>query len=289
MDLSIIIPTYNTKDLLDRCLQSIYQSLKDVQFSWEVIVVDNASSDGTSTLLKHKYTRVKKISNTSNVGYGKANNQGIKVSKGTTMLLLNTDIVVVGDGIKQLYEFSLSHSLSFIGGKLLNEDMTAQSSCGPMVNLPIVLAMLFLQGDALGISRYSPKKTQGVDWVSGACLMSLKRNFESIGLFDERIFMYMEEIDLLYRAKHGGYMTLFYPDATFIHTGAASSADTKTPVRNIYRGLVYFYQKHRSILAVRLVVLMLQVKAYIAIGIAVLLSNKNLRRTYEEALEMVTK
>lgn len=289
MDLSIIIPTYNTKDLLDRCLQSIYESLKDVRFSWEVIVVDNASSDGTSTLLKNKYTRVKKIFNTSNVGYGKANNQGIKVSEGTTMLLLNTDIVVVGDSIKKLYEFSLEHPLSFIGGKLLNEDMTPQSSCGPMVNLPIVLAILFLQGDVLGISRYSPQITQVVDWVSGACLMSLKKNFESIGLFDERIFMYMEEIDLLYRAKRKGYTTLFYPHARFIHTGAASSADTKTPVKNIYRGLVYFYKKHRSILAVRVVILMLQVKAYIAIGIAVLLSNRNLRRTYEEALGMVTK
>ncbi len=289
MDLSIIIPSFNTKDLLDRCLQSVYQSLKDAQFSWEIIVVDNASDDGTDTLLKNKYTRVKSIYNSSNVGYGKANNQGIKVSKGTTILLLNTDIVVIGDSIKQLYEFFLKHPLSFVGGKLLNEDMTAQSSCGPMVDLPIVMAMLFLQGDALGISRYSPQSTRVVDWVSGACLMSLKKNFESIGLFDEHIFMYMEEIDLLYRAKRRGYTTLFYPNAVFIHTGAASSADSKTPVKNIYRGLVYFYQKHRSILEVRFVVLMLQVKAYIAIGIGLLSGNLGLRRTYEEALGMVTK
>lgn len=289
MDLSIIIPTFNTKDLLDRCLQSIYQSLKDGQISWEVIVVDNASSDGTSALLKNKYTRVKKVINTSNIGYGKANNQGIKASKGTTILLLNTDIVVVGDSINELYEFSLSHPLSFVGGKLLNEDRTPQSSCGPMVDMPIVLAMLFLQGDILGISRYSPQKTRSVDWVSGACLMSLKKNFESIGLFDEHIFMYMEEIDLLYRAKRRGYTTLFYPDATFIHTGAASSVDTKTPVKNIYRGLVYFYQKHRSILELRIVVLMLQIKAYIAIGVGLLSGNVNLSRTYEEALGMVTK
>lgn len=289
MDLSIIIPSFNTKDLLDRCLQSVYQCLKDAQFTWEVIVIDNASDDGTAALLKNKYTRVKKIFNTSNVGYGKANNQGIKVSKGTTILLLNTDIVVVDDSIKQLYAFSLKHSSSFIGGRLFNENMRPQSSCGPMIDLPIVLAMLFLQGDALGISRYSPQKTRSVDWVSGACLMSLKKNFESIGLFDEHIFMYMEEIDLLYRAKRRGYTTLFYPHARFIHTGAASSSDTKTPVKNIYRGLVYFYQKHRSILAVRLVVLMLQIKAYIAIGVGLLLGNSRLRRTYEEALGMVTK
>lgn len=288
MDLSIIIPTFNTKDLLDRCLQSVYQSLKSVQFSWEIIVIDNASRDGTTTLLKSKYTRVKRIFNTSNVGYGRANNQGIKLSKGTTILLLNTDIIAIGNSIKQMYEFSLEHPLSFVGGKLFNEDMTPQASCGPMVDIPIVLAMLFLQGDILGISRYSPQKTQNVDWVSGACLISLKKNFKAIGLFDEHIFMYMEEIDLLYRAKRKGFTTLFYPHATFIHTGAASSADAKTPVKNIYSGLVYFYKKHRSLLEIQLVEIMLRVKAYIAIGVGFLVGDPRLRRTYEEALGMVT-
>ena len=287
MDLSIIIPSYNTKDLLVRCLDSIFQSLQNVHFSYEVIVVDNASEDGSRDILNKKYTQVIKIFNNNNVGYGKANNQGIHGAKGKCILLLNSDIQVLGSGIESLYQFICAHPRSFAGGKLLNEDGNPQASCGPMYTLPVVAMMLLAQGDTLGITRYSPLAVRQVDWVSGACLIGAKQSFADVGFFDEGIFMYMEEIDLLYRAKKKGYAVFFQPEARFIHTGAASSSKRRTPVVNIYRGLMYFYRKHRGPLAVAAVKLLLMAKALAAIVLGRMIGKRDLVTTYEEALRVV--
>lgn len=287
MELSIIIPSYDTKALLDRCLISIYKSLKDTTIDFEVIVVDNASTDDTRELLNNKYPRVKKILNKANVGYGKANNQGILKARGEYIFLLNSDIIVQDRAIEKLLTFCKVHPRSFVGGKLLNKDLSPQASCGPMYTLPIVFTMLFLKGDVLHVTRYSPDTEKTVDWVSGACLMGPKAGFLDIGLFDENIFMYMEEIDFLHRSFKRGYRTYFYPQAQFIHTGAASSGSRKDPVGNIYRGLLYYYQKHHSIMEQQTLRHMLQWKARIAIGIATIIGNKTLHETYEHALSMV--
>lgn len=287
MDLSIIIPSFNTKDLLDRCLTSIYNSLQGSKLSFEVIVIDNASNDGTVGLLNKKYPRVEKIFNKINLGYGKANNLGIKKAKGNYILLLNSDIKVLDSAIETLFDFTKDHADSFVGGKLFNEDMTPQSSCGPMFSLPVVALMLFAKGDSLGLTRYSPANERSVGWVSGGCLMARKRLFIQLGLFDESIFMYMDEIDLLYRASKSGIKTYFLPTARFIHSGAASSAGRKQPVLNIYRGLLYFYRKHRSIMELNVLKSFLCLKAYAGIGIGRITGNKYLQSTYEEAIHLV--
>src|SRR4030042_1254966 len=107
-------------------------------------------------------------------------------------------------GIEKRYRFSVRKPNAFIGGKLFNSDRTPQSSCGPFFSLPVVFAALFLRGDRIGLTRYSPNKPRRVDWISGACIMAPKKLFLDGLLFDEKIFMYMEEIDLLYRAKKKG-------------------------------------------------------------------------------------
>lgn len=287
MDLSIIIPSHNTKDLLDRCLTSIFASLRQSQLNFEVIVVDNASEDGTIELLNKKYHRVVKIFNNTNLGYGRANNQAIRRAKGKFILLLNSDIKVLNEAIDRMYSFAKEHQKTFVGGKLLNEDLSPQDSCGPMYTLPVVALMLFGRGDSLHLTRYSPKKLTEVDWVSGACLMGTKQAFQDIGLFDERIFMYMEEIDFLYRAGRKGYATFFLPEAKFIHAGAASSGGRRKPVVNIYQGLIYFYRKHRSIIEQQLILLLLKLKAYLAIGLGKILGNRQLVTLYEQALQLV--
>ncbi len=287
MDLSIVIPNYNTKTLLDRCLTSLINSFEGSPVSYEIIVVDNASTDGSRELLKSKYTRVIKIFNNGNVGYGKANNQAIKKAKGTYVLLLNSDTKVLEHAVVKLYEFVGSKSMAFAGGKLLNEDGSPQSSCGPFFSIPVVIGALFLKGDSMGFTRYSPTKIRIVDWASGACLMGKKEAFADVGFFDEHIFMYMEEIDFLYRAKQKGYTTYFYPDARFIHTGAASSGERKRPVLNIYRGLVYFYKKHRSIIEQQMLFALLRVKAAIGVLLGKILGNNYLLSTYEEAIRLV--
>lgn len=286
MDLSIIIPSFNTKSLLDRCLKSIVNSLRSSNMQYEIIVVDNASEDGTRELLRTKYPRVKTILSNGNLGYSKSNNLAIKEAGGKYILLLNSDTVALNDAIKRLLIFSKNHSKVFVGGKLFNEDMTPQSSCGPFFSLPVVALILFVKGDYWGATRYSPGETKRVDWVSGACIMSQKSSFIDVGLFDENIFMYMEDIEFLYRARKKGYAAFFFKPAEFIHTGSGSSTDRRTPVVNIYRGLRYFYEKHESPRALWMLGAMLEFKALLAIQIGRIMRKQDLVQTYEEALSI---
>lgn len=287
MDLSIIIPSYNTKALLERCLVSVFTSLAGSTVSYEVIVVDNASSDGSPEMVSNKFPQVHLLRNKTNIGYGKANNMGIKSAKSDYVLLLNSDIIVQNDAIGALYRFIKDKRRAFAGGKLFNEDGSPQPSCGPFYSLPVVAIMLFAKGDYWGVTRSCPDHTREVDWVSGACLMGKRSSFVDVGLFDEDIFLYMDEIDLLYRAKQKGYQTHFLPDARFIHTGAASSGSRRTPVVNIYRGLVYFYRKHHGAWAQAILRALLTVKALAAILVGRMIGKPGIRRTYEEALSLL--
>ena len=209
------------------------------------------------------------------------------MAKGEYVLLLNSDIVVQNDAIGALYRFVSSKNKAFAGGKLLNEDGSFQPSCGPFFTIPMAALMLFAKGDYWGVTRYSPDKSKRVDWVSGACLIGRKSAFIEVGLFDEVIFMYMEEIDLLYRASEKGYSTFFLPEARFTHTGAASSGNRRTPVVNIYRGLVYFYNKHYSQFAVTVLRGMLRIKALAGIIVGRMMGRSALTQTYEEALSVL--
>lgn len=287
MDLSIIIPSYNTKALLERCLISVFTDLRSSDISFELIVVDNASKDGSPELLSKKYPQVQLVRNTENLGYGKANNQAIRKAKGEYVLLLNSDIVVQHDAVGMLYRFIKGKKKIFAGGKLFNEDGSAQASCGPFYTIPVVALMLFAKGDYWGATRVSPDTTRPVDWVSGACIIGQKSSFLDVGLFDEGIFMYMEDIDFLYRAKKKGYTVFFSSDARFTHAGAASSGERRTPVVNIYRGLMYFYRKHRGPASCATIRFMLTVKALVAIVGGRIMGKRDLSIIYEEAIGVV--
>lgn len=287
MDLSIVIVSFNTKKLLDDCLASVGRSLKETQLSYEVIVVDNVSTDGTREMLKKKYTWVQTIFNSENVGFGRANNQGMKKAVGEYIFLLNSDTIILNNAIAKLLSFAKQHPKTFVGPKLLNLDRSVQTSCGPFFSLPVVFAALFLRGDRIGLTRWSPNRTRGVDWVSGAALMGPKKLFMDNLFFDEKIFMYMEEIDLLYRAKKKGYKTLFYPRSVIIHLGSGSSTNKKKgPVLNIYRGVKYFYIKHHAPWKVRILLFLLKAKAAIAWCIGVLTGSAYLKETYAEAYKL---
>jgi len=288
MDLSIIIISYNTKELLQTCLTSLSGSLSKATFSYEVLVIDNNSADGTRELVTKQFPWANLVVNGENAGFGKANNQGIGMAKGEYILLLNSDTQVKNDAVGKLFAFSRQNPRSFIGAKLFNTDGTPQTSCGPFLTLPVAFAALFAKGDKLGLTRWSPQSIRTVDWVSGACIMAPKKAFADGLLFDEGIFMYMEEIDLLYRAKMKGYTTLFYPEAHIMHVGSGSSKEKrKGPVLNIYRGIIYFYKKHRTPLELRIVRLLLQWKALISLTIGKLTNNTYLTSTYEEAIKLV--
>lgn len=288
MDLSVIIVSFNTKQLLDNCLRSLIQSLKGTNIKFEIIVIDNVSKDGTREMLRKKYAQVITVENGENVGFGRANNQGIRISKGKFILLLNSDTVILNNAVGKLYDFAVLHDHNFVGPKLFNIDKTPQTSCGPFFTLPVVFAAMFLKGDVNGLTRWSPDSVKQVDWVSGACIIAPKKLFMDNLLFDEQVFMYMEEVDLFMRARAKGYITLFYPDSQIIHIGSGSSTNKRTgPVLNIYRGLLYVYKKHYSSFSLFILKFLLKCKALIAIGIGRITGSGYLRQTYEEAYRLV--
>lgn len=296
-DLSIIIVSYNTKNVTKNCLESIVKSIKNLHC--EIIVVDNGSSDGSAEMLKkiqssefrlqNENVKFRIIFNKKNVGFGAANNQGVKEAKSDYILLLNSDIVVFDEAIGKLISFYRNNEkdMHFLGGKLLNRDLTEQPSCGPEYSLPMIFAHLFLRADYWGLTRHSPKRLQKTDWVSGACILTKKKYFGAIGGFDKQIFMYMDEVDLFYRAKKKGMRVFFYPHAKFIHLGSASSGARTYPILQVFKGLMYFYAKHKSKLAQFILKCMLKLKALIGLSIGYILNNSYLKKTYEEAYRMV--
>lgn len=293
IDLSIIIISYNTKKLTQDCLESCLKSLKNATFSYEFVVVDNASADGSVSMLK-KYEvklkdRFKLLAETQNLGFGKANNLAVEHAQGKYLLLLNSDTVALDDSINKLMEFYKKNEqkIQFVGGKLLNKDMTDQPSACLFFTLPVVFAALFLRGDYWGLTRFSPQKTKQVDWISGACIFTKKAYFEALGGFDKDIFLYMEEVDLLYRARQKGYHTFFYPEARFIHLGAASSGGKAFPIIQVYKGFLFFYKKHRSRMQIFWLKIMLKLKALIAVFIGKTTKNQYLIETYEKAYQLV--
>ena len=300
LDLSIIIVSYNTKKITQDCLKSIVSSLKNSRLRVEIIVVDNGSTDNSVENIKYQISNIKNtyqksniefklITNKANFGFGKANNQGVKTAQSDYILFLNSDIIILEDAIDKLYKFykQNENTINFLGGKLLNKDMSPQPSCGPFYTLPVIFAALFLRGDYWGLTRYSPKTLKEVDWISGACILSKKQYLNSINGYDETIFMYMDEIDLLYRAKNFGHRVFFYPDARFIHLGSASSQSRKYPILQVYSGLLYFYKKHHSTSSQLLLKIMLKLKAAIGLTVGQILNNKYLKETYAKAYQMV--
>ena len=290
VDLSIIIISFNTKKYTFDCIKSITDSLKNPSFTYEVVVWDNASTDGTIEILKKAQAEnqhIRLLESKENIGFGRGNNRAAEKAKGAHLLFLNSDTLVLDNAVEKLYRFYRDHEqqAQFVGGKLFNTDKTEQSSAGSFFTLPVTFTVLFLGGDRLNITRYSPKKTRRVDWVSGACIMTSKIYFDRLNGFDEKIFMYMEEVDLLYRAKAQNLATYFYPEAHFIHYGSGSSNRTY-PVQQLFRGLLYFYRKYSSPPAVFLLRSMLQLKALVAVAIGRATKNEYLINTYGKAFKI---
>ena len=292
IDLSIIIVSWNTKKITEDCLDSINRSLTNSKIKYEIIVVDNDSRDGSVDMLKNyklPTTNYQLILNNNNLGFGQGNNLGVERANGKYILLLNTDMIVLNRAIEKLYEFYIENEkrVHFLGAKLLNRDLTPQSSVARFFTLPVVFASLLLKGDYWGLTRSSPNKFCQVDWISGACIMTTKKYYDRLGGFDKDIFMYMEEVDLLYRAKKLGLNTFFYPKSQIIHLGSASSNGKTFPILQVYKGFLFFYKKHYSKFELFILRLILKLKAIIAYLIGKIKGNRYLIETYEEAFKLV--
>ena len=250
--LSIIILNYNTKDITLKCIESVVsQYKKDLKNAEvELLVADNGSKDGSAERIKASkfISFLTLLENEENLGFTKGNNRAAKYAKGRHLLFLNSDTYIKDQGFLKITDFLNSNpKVGIVGGKLTNNDGSLQRSAGKFYNLFNILLML-LGMERIGFVRSSPSKISRVDWVSGACLMIRRDLFEKLSGFDENYFMYMEDMDLCFRAKNRGFLTYFYPDVKLIHIQLGSSNRTFA-IKNIYKGLLYFYMKHGNFLS----------------------------------------
>lgn len=258
-DISICIPTRDAKDLLIEALRSIYSSTQSVSF--EIIVIDNASRDGTCEQLQSEFPNVRVILNEANLGFGRATNQGIRVSVGRYVLLLNNDTLVLPETFNRLVEFMDSHPEAGIcTPKVLNRDGTLQKQCRRSFATPWDLFCYFS-----GLSKVFPHSRlfarylvtyqdenaiHTVDAVSGSCMLIRREVIDQIGLLDERFFAYQEDADYCFRAHKAGWEIYYYPLAQIIHYGSHGGSRVN-PYRSIYEWHRSYWLYYRKNLASR--------------------------------------
>ena len=230
-DLSIAIPSWNTRDLLDQCLVSLKSSTSGL--SCEIVVVDNASTDGGAEMVEARHKDVKLIRNRLNLGFAAACNTAFKHSTGRYFCLLNSDTIILRDSFQPLVEFMDSHpDAGAAGCKLLNRDGSLQRSCSCFPSIwtelfdMLYLSKLFPRNRVFGsysMSYWDFNETREVDFVGGSCMIVRREAIEDVGLLDETYFMYTEEADWCYRMWDSGWKVYYYPGSEIIHLGGESA------------------------------------------------------------------
>jgi GT2 family glycosyltransferase len=275
VQLSIIIVNYNTRILLRACLCSVFRQATKTDF--EVIVVDNASTDGSREMLEQEFPHVTKIYNEKNRGFAAANNQAIKQAKGEYILLLNSDTEVLDGAIQKTVAFMQQcPEASIVGCKLLNADRTLQPSCRSfpspwnLFTESFFLFRVFKHTQLFGqyyMSHFDHDSIRQVEVVMGAFMLIRRNVFETIGLFDEDYFMYAEETDFCYRARKAGYKTFFFPRVEIIHFGGGSTQDSQKQIEQLHSALLLFGIKLFTAVGLKKLGVALRVTTYFLIGV----------------------
>ncbi len=253
MVLSIVIVNWNTRDYLRRCLASIQAHSQEVEH--EVIVVDNASPDGSADMVRSEFPDAHLIANTDNKGYAEGNNQGMEIARGRYLLLLNPDVEVKPGSLDALLSFAERHpDAAAVGCRLVGEDGLIQRS---LRSFPEPWGVLF---EYTKLSKLFPRNRRlasyrmtwfdydreiEVDQPMGSCLLLLRKAVSDVGMFAQEFPIFFNEVDWLYRAKQKGWRIYFTPSAEVIHAGGASTRQRRPAmVRESHRSMKLFYHKH---------------------------------------------
>jgi len=243
--LSIILVNYNDRTNLPACLSSLQPVLGDGQP--EIIVVDNNSTDGSPEVVESSFPRVRLIRETENLGYARANNIGIRAARGAFLLFLNTDTVMPEGSLAALLSALESRPDAGAVGPALRSRSGYQVSFGKEVNLFAELLQKFVRNPYFKISLRFSRRARETGWLSGACLLARRRAVEQAGLFDERFFLYFEDIDLCRRMRNLDFRLWFDPRVEVFHKGGAVTSRQKRRSRLEYRrSQLYYYWKHTS-------------------------------------------
>ena len=256
MDLSIIIVNYNVKEFLQNLLHSIDKAAQNI--THEIIIVDNASDDGSIEFLQQKFPKVKLIINKENLGFGKANNIGMKVARGRYFLLLNPDTLLSENLLQEMTTFlDKTIEAGMAGCKILNPDGTLQLACrrsfpGPWTSFCKVTGLSTLFPKRKIFAHYNltyldENQTYEVDAISGSFMMMRKEVYEKTGGFDEDFFMYGEDLDLCYRIQKEGYKVFYVHSAQIIHyKGESTKRSSIDDTKLFYDAMHLFVKKHFS-------------------------------------------
>jgi GT2 family glycosyltransferase len=245
LQLSIIVVSYNARTDLERCLDAIIAAPPAA--SHEIIVVDNASADGSATAAGQR-SGVRIISNAENVGFARANNIGMRASRGENFLLLNSDTLVPSGAIDRLLaELDRDAAVAVIGPRLVDREGRAELSFGRMIG---PLNEYRQKRLARGAVDDMTRQRRYPDWVSGACLLVRRADAEAVGFFDERFFMYTEDVDFCAAIRARGRRVLFTPDVEVVHVRGRSAAAAPDATNAAYRrSQLAFYEKHHPVWA----------------------------------------
>lgn len=252
LTLSIVIVSWNVRDLLRDCLQSIEREMLLPRDQYEVLVVDNLSADGSAAMVESDFPTVRLIANRENVGFGRANNQTLSIARGRFLLLLNPDTLLQDHALDRLLEImEADPSIWALGCRLVNGDGSLQRWTGGsfpsvwtaachylflnyLLPKPIRPPSLYLDSDVT--------EAVDVDWVSGAVLL-LRRDKLDGKLFDERFFMYGEDMELCHRLKRAGGRIVYSPAATVVHfQGASMKQQSGEVMKSSLEGLRSFHR-----------------------------------------------
>lgn len=298
LDLSIITISFNTREILTDCINSVIKNTKGI--SYEILVVDNDSKDGSVERIKElekKYPKVKLIDAKANLGFGKANNLAAKVAKGEYLLLLNSDTLVFDNAIAESLEsLKKNPQAGVFSCKLFNADKTIQASGGYFPNLGNVFAWQFFIDDLplIGktIKSFHPKigsynGNREMDWITGAFMLIPKKVYDEVGGFDENIFMYTEEMELCYRLRKQGYKTLYHNSPAIIHLGGASSGSVFALTSEV-KYMLYFWKKHKQTWQLPLIKFFFFTGSLLRLLIfGIIKGDEKARQAYSQALRLI--
>jgi GT2 family glycosyltransferase len=243
VDLAIIIVSRNTKAHLERCLDSLHRP--SPHLSHEIIVVDNASTDASVEMVRSRWSDTRVVALDTNIGFGAANNVGFRASSSELVLLLNSDTIVPDKAVDRLVAALRSHpDAAIVGPRLVDRDGRPELSFGKMIGPFAELRQKTLaRFDSIVAKMTSQSRT--ADWVSAACLLVRRSAAEGAGLFDERYFMYGEDVDFCAAVRSRGGRIYFAPDIEVVHLRGRSGLSNHAATRAAYRrSQLAFYRKH---------------------------------------------
>ena len=253
VDLSIIITSWNTRDLLQGALDSMVTHPPRVPY--EIIVVDNDSDDGSGDMVERAYPMVRLLRNPRNEGFARANNQGAAMAAGRALLLLGSDVVLIDDSIQRMYDHLMAHDdIGALGCRFLSPDRTVQQSCRRFPRLRDgILTYLSLHSLAgsYNMRGFDYYQSRDVDQLAATCLMIRKPVLAQIGLFDERYAILYNDVDLCLRIRRAGWRICYLADAEIIHHGSQSTSRATPAVRlEMYRNILVYYSRTFGIPAI---------------------------------------